>query len=272
MTSKQVKTAVQQTGHDIVLDRQATPPVTPNLHDRYIIAPSATGAWVGQDNNITFWNGAAWEFVSPETGLIATLTVPQSVWQYDNPTWSTVVPSTLAELNVAITDAVIDDAGDARDPLAHAATHQDSGGDEIASATAAANAIPKATANGVFDATWTARAQHLRVGSDDGQEYASIKAACDSITDASITKPYVVTVCPGVYNEAPFTVPAYVAVIGAGDVNSLVIDISGYWEDITPLGGEDRGNNTHSAIFRGVPGVTGIKLFDVNVTTSVSAI
>jgi hypothetical protein len=38
---------------------------------------------------------------------------------------------TLAELNAAITDATLDDASDPRTPTAHAATHENGGGDEI---------------------------------------------------------------------------------------------------------------------------------------------
>lgn len=43
---------------------------------------------------------------------------------------------------------------DARTPTAHAATHKNGGGDEVAVATAAANAIPKAGAGGTLSATW----------------------------------------------------------------------------------------------------------------------
>ena len=38
---------------------------------------------------------------------------------------------TLAELNAAVTDATLDDASDPRTPTAHAATHENGGGDEI---------------------------------------------------------------------------------------------------------------------------------------------
>jgi hypothetical protein len=39
---------------------------------------------------------------------------------------------TLADLNAAVTDATLDDAGDPRDPTAHASTHATGGGDDIA--------------------------------------------------------------------------------------------------------------------------------------------
>lgn len=43
---------------------------------------------------------------------------------------------------------------DARTPTAHASTHQHGGGDEVATATAAANAIPKAGSGGQLDVAW----------------------------------------------------------------------------------------------------------------------
>lgn len=46
-------------------------------------------------------------------------------------------------------------------PGMHAGTHQDGGGDEVAVATGAANAIPKATKAGVLDASWGGAASSL---------------------------------------------------------------------------------------------------------------
>jgi pectin methylesterase-like acyl-CoA thioesterase len=50
-----------------------------------------------------------------------------------------------------------------------------------------------------------------------GGDFTSIKAAVDSITDASIVNPYVVKVEPGVYSEDPFTLKSFIGVIGQGD-------------------------------------------------------
>lgn len=61
---------------------------------------------------------------------------------------------TLAELNAVVTDATLDDASAARTPLSHAASHQHSGTDEVATATPAANAIPKADGTGQLAAGW----------------------------------------------------------------------------------------------------------------------
>jgi len=47
-----------------------------------------------------------------------------------------------------------------------------------------------------------------------GGNFTSVKAACDSITDATALKPYTIKVEAGVYTEAPFTIPDYVEIIG----------------------------------------------------------
>jgi len=57
--------------------------------------------------------------------------------------------------------------------------------------------------------------------------------------------------------------------IGTGDPHSHVLDIGGIWESVSPLGGEDRGNNLHTATLRGLYDLTGTKLLQVNTTTNV---
>jgi len=47
-----------------------------------------------------------------------------------------------------------------------------------------------------------------------GGNFTSLKDACDSITDSSISKPYQILVYPGVYTELPFTVPQYTEILG----------------------------------------------------------
>lgn len=99
--------------------------------------------------------------------------------------------STLADLNANISDATLDDSGDSRTPTAHATSHQHSGTDEIATATAAANAIPKADGTGKLDAGWipvTSSANSAFVlqpgGSAGGNiftDWASLYAALNSV-------------------------------------------------------------------------------------------
>lgn len=61
---------------------------------------------------------------------------------------------TLAQLNAKVTDATLDDSGDPRTPSLHAASHQHGGTDEVATATGAANQIPKALGTGKLDGSW----------------------------------------------------------------------------------------------------------------------
>jgi len=49
----------------------ATPPGSPTNGDRYIVAASPTGVWVGHTNDIALWNGAAWVFYTPSKGWLA---------------------------------------------------------------------------------------------------------------------------------------------------------------------------------------------------------
>jgi len=53
-----------------VIDKDlATPPVSPTLDDRYIVASVGTGAWTGQEDNIAQWNGSSWDFTTPTEGF-----------------------------------------------------------------------------------------------------------------------------------------------------------------------------------------------------------
>lgn len=61
------------------------------------------------------------------------------------------------------------------------------------------------------------------------------------------------------------------ATIGSGVAHSLSIDIGGKWENVSPLSGEDRNDNLHTAVLRGHYDATGAKLLQVNVVTDVSA-
>ena len=43
--------------------------LSPSTGDRYLINGVGAGAWTGQDNNIAEWNGTAWVYTSPTTGM-----------------------------------------------------------------------------------------------------------------------------------------------------------------------------------------------------------
>jgi len=52
-----------------VINRLATPPVSPAVGDRYLITATATGAWAGKEDQVAQWSGAAWVYTVPTTGM-----------------------------------------------------------------------------------------------------------------------------------------------------------------------------------------------------------
>ena len=46
----------------------STPPGAPNVGDRYIVGPAATGVWTGLEDDIVEWAGAAWTNETPSVG------------------------------------------------------------------------------------------------------------------------------------------------------------------------------------------------------------
>ena len=45
-----------------------TPPASPADGEAHIVAPAATGAWIGQDGNLALFLNGGWEFVTPWSG------------------------------------------------------------------------------------------------------------------------------------------------------------------------------------------------------------
>ena len=52
-----------------VLGELATPPGSPTTGDRYLIIATATGDWVGREDDIAEWNGTSWDFTTPNDGF-----------------------------------------------------------------------------------------------------------------------------------------------------------------------------------------------------------
>lgn len=49
----------------------STPPGSPAKGDRYVVKATGTGAWAGKDNQIAWYDGAAWKFDAPVEGWVA---------------------------------------------------------------------------------------------------------------------------------------------------------------------------------------------------------
>lgn len=53
-----------------VIDKDlSTPPGSPTIGDRYIVGPTATGAWATHEEDVAEWNGSSWDFVTPVEGF-----------------------------------------------------------------------------------------------------------------------------------------------------------------------------------------------------------
>ncbi|GAI87764.1 unnamed protein product [marine sediment metagenome] len=52
-----------------VLGELDTPPGTPTTGDRYLVIATATGDWVGHENDIAEWDGSVWVFTTPNKGF-----------------------------------------------------------------------------------------------------------------------------------------------------------------------------------------------------------
>lgn len=113
----------------------------PDLSATYLPLHSTADLAAGLSAQYTDWNagsGGASIKNKPTLGTAAAKNVPAS----GNASATEVVYGTDTRLS------------DSRAPTAHASSHQNGGGDEIATATAGANAIPKAGAGGQLAAGW----------------------------------------------------------------------------------------------------------------------
>jgi len=73
---------------DSVKDKDLTaPPVSPSTGDRYIVGGSATGAWSGHDDEITEYDGANWDFITPTEGSACWVEDEDVVYAYNGTAW-----------------------------------------------------------------------------------------------------------------------------------------------------------------------------------------
>lgn len=70
-----------------VINQQADPPISPTTGDRYLVSAPATGAWVGQEDNIAEWNGATWDFTAPNENDTVYVTATLTTLRYNGTAW-----------------------------------------------------------------------------------------------------------------------------------------------------------------------------------------
>jgi hypothetical protein len=88
------------------------------------------------------------------------------------------------------------------------------------------------------------------------------KTAANAIYSAFHTDPQVLQVVKIAINGPQ---------IGSGTNHNLSVAVGGMWDEVVPLGEEDRGNNLHTMVLGGLYDPTGAKMIDVQVTTNANA-
>jgi hypothetical protein len=74
---------------DSVKDKDLlTPPASPVIGDRYIVAVgTGVGAWLNNNNKIAVWNGSAWAFITPTTGMSCIVDDESKQYTYNGAIW-----------------------------------------------------------------------------------------------------------------------------------------------------------------------------------------
>jgi len=71
-----------------VIAIQSDPPGSPVTGDKYIVASPATGDWTGNETKVATYNGATWDFVTPDTSYAASVTgTPRVPYRFDGTSW-----------------------------------------------------------------------------------------------------------------------------------------------------------------------------------------
>ncbi|MFN3496110.1 MAG: DUF2793 domain-containing protein, partial [Hydrogenophaga sp.] len=74
-----------------VLDRnRTTPPASPVDGDRHVVAPGATGLWVGWDLNVAYWVDGVWMRLVPRPGWLAWIAAEQMFLVWTGSAWEPV--------------------------------------------------------------------------------------------------------------------------------------------------------------------------------------
>lgn len=66
-----------------VLAQQNSPPGSPADGQRYIVGDTPTGAWVGHEADVAWYNGTAWQYLTPEAGWLAWVVNEAALYVYN---------------------------------------------------------------------------------------------------------------------------------------------------------------------------------------------
>jgi hypothetical protein len=86
----QIKSKIQGLDwKESVLDKDILdPPGVPALGDRYLINGVGINGWVGKDNQIAEWDGAAWVYTVPNEGATTMVEDENKFYTFDGATWA----------------------------------------------------------------------------------------------------------------------------------------------------------------------------------------
>src|SRR5512136_317717 len=68
----------------------SAPPGSPTKGVRYIVKATGTGAWAGHDNEITYYDGAAWQFMAEAEGQICWVKDENLFYYFDGTSWASI--------------------------------------------------------------------------------------------------------------------------------------------------------------------------------------
>lgn len=185
-----------------------TPPVTPTAGDAYIIPAGATGDWSSHVGDIAQWSGSAWTYLDPSESWFAYVDDEDTYYLYTGTTWETISSSS--------------------PPTLHAASHKDGGADEVATATPATGAIPKADGAGKLD-SWISDATTSVKGkvelATDGEALAGVVVQGNDarLSDARTPTAHAASHKNGGADEVATTTPAAGAIPKADGTGKLPV-------------------------------------------------
>ena len=91
-----------QVPYQAVLARQAAPPAQPATGAAYLIQANPTGAWTGQAQKLTYWNGSEWRFGdAAETTLVSVAGEAGAIYERTAAGWTAWAPWVAADANLA---------------------------------------------------------------------------------------------------------------------------------------------------------------------------
>nr|WP_321444931.1 DUF2793 domain-containing protein [uncultured Cohaesibacter sp.] len=154
----------------------SAPPPSPSEGERHIIAPSATDAWAGKDNQIAAFQNGAWAYFAPQEGWRVWICDEDSFMCWDGSDWKLAGGDTteIQNANHVGVNATADDTN--RLSVASAASlfsHEGAGHQIKVNKNAAGD-----TASLLFQTNWSGRAEMGLNGSDNW----SMKVSPDGAT------------------------------------------------------------------------------------------